>query len=214
VRRALAGSAVAAALLLVSVPSARSSDYEVSLDGGYFIFTQASNSAKAVLGSSGGATFGVDGRVGVSNRFSVGVGIRFFKKDGEKAFVAASGSPVFPLTGEPLSLRLIPIEATLFYSFGRTAGLQPYIGIGPGFALYHEDSTVGGLTSSLDESKFQAHAVAGVEFGRGATRFGVELNYSTVPNAVGIGGVSQVYNEKDIGGLAILGRIVFGTAHR
>jgi opacity protein-like surface antigen len=213
VRAAFASTAVAAALLLSAAP-ARCSDYEVSVQGGYFIFTQASNSAKAILGSSGGATFGADLRLGLTDSVSVGVGGRLFTKSGERAFVATAAGPVFPLIDEPLTLRVIPLEATIYYTFRRSEGLRPYIGIGPGVALYHEDSTVGGVSSSLDETKFQAHAVAGLEFGRGTTRFGIEVNYSTVPNAIGIGGVSQVYNEKDIGGVAFLGRIVFGTAHR
>ena len=52
----------------------------------------------------------------------------------------------------------------------------------------------------------------GADYGRGAVRFGLEANYSFVPNTIGLGGVSAVYGEKDVGGFAILGRLVFGTA--
>jgi hypothetical protein len=37
--------------------------------------------------------------------------------------------------------------------------------------------------------------------------------YSVVPNSLGLGGVSKVYGEKDIGGLSIVGRLIFTPGH-
>lgn len=190
-------------------------DVRVGLAGGYFDFTAAKNSTKAVFGSSGGVTFGADVDVGVSDHYYVGVAGRYFRKDGQRVFIASATSPVFPLMNEPLSAHLIPLEATVGYRFGtEQSSIRPYAGIGPGLTVYHEESTVGGQKSSLDETKFAFHAAAGLEFGQGQFRAGVELRYSIVPNALGVGGVSQVYNEKDIGGITILGRIVFATSRR
>jgi len=50
----------------------------------------------------------------------------------------------------------------------------------------------------------------GADYGRGSVRFGVEVSYSFVPNTIGLGGVSAIYGETDVGGFSVLGRIVFG----
>jgi hypothetical protein len=49
----------------------------------------------------------------------------------------------------------------------------------------------------------------GAEYGRGTVRFGVEGMFMTVPNSIGEAGISKVYNEKDVGGFSVVGRIVF-----
>jgi opacity protein-like surface antigen len=198
------------ALLAVLLPGAAGAqEFELGVGAGYFDLTQAKNSAKAIFGSSGGFTFGGDLSVTLGHNLYLGVGGRYFKKNGERAFVASATGPVFPLKNEPLSARLIPLEATIGYRFRPGSSIGPYVGIGPGLTLYREESTVGGVTSTFSETKFSGHALAGVEFGQGEVRFGLEVNFSVVPNAIGIGGVSQVYNEKDIGGLAVLGRLTF-----
>ncbi len=51
--------------------------------------------------------------------------------------------------------------------------------------------------------------MAGLDYGRGTIRFGGEVMYSIAPNAIGFGGVSQVYGEDDIGGLSAVLRISF-----
>jgi hypothetical protein len=43
--------------------------------------------------------------------------------------------------------------------------------------------------------------------GRGLFRVGAELGYSTVSGVVGLGGVSQVYGEDDIGGFHVVGKV-------
>jgi hypothetical protein len=51
--------------------------------------------------------------------------------------------------------------------------------------------------------------VLGLEYGRGTVRFGIEMTYSTVPNSADLGGVSSVYNEDDIGGFTVVGKLTF-----
>ena len=77
--------------------------------------------------------------------------------------------------------------------------------------LYHEESTVGEITESSSQSKFSGFVALGADYGRGAVRFGLEANYSFVPSTIGLGGVSAVYGEKDVGGFAILGCLQFKT---
>jgi opacity protein-like surface antigen len=199
--------------LVVLLPAvARAGDLEVGVVGGYFHFN-ASNSASALFGSSGTFTAGAEVDYRLSHILYVGLGGRYLGDSGERVFVATAGSTVFPLMDEPLKMHMIPLEATIGYRAPVGPYMRPYFGLGPGVNFYHEESTVGGLTSSLDQTNFSFHVLGGLEFGRGSWRYGVELNFTAVPNAVGIAGVSKVYNEKDLGGISILGRIAFGTTH-
>ena len=45
--------------------------------------------------------------------------------------------------------------------------------------------------------------------GRGAVRFGIEMMYAVVPESAGLGGVTQVYGEDDLGGFTVVGKLTF-----
>jgi len=190
----------------------------LSASGGY-LEPRFRQSLKAVSGSSGGVTFG--GEVGFifGDHLSLSVGAHLFNKDGQRVFVAEPGGTVFPL-GHPLKLRLVPVRATLAWRFfeKRAAGIvfTPYVGAGGGLTSYHEESTIAGETRVFDVKKAGGHALAGVELGGSNLRFAIEAGYSTAPNALGDSpdGVSRVYNEKDIGGFTLLGKIVFNSGRR
>lgn len=204
--------AVAALALLALSTPASAQGLAVDIAAGYQDLTQAKSSAKAVFGSSGGATFGGGVRYTFGNRVFVGGWARYFSKDGERVFVASPSSTVFPL-GHPLSARIVPVQATLGYRFG-AGKLVPYAGLGGGITSYHEESTVGGVQDSTSETKASGHILAGVEYGEGALRFAAEAAWSFVPNAIGVSGVSKIYGEDDIGGVSIVGKIVFELGGR
>ncbi len=207
----MSGRRVALALAPLLFPvAAAAQDSGIALDvaAGYQDLTSAKDSANAVFdGSSGGVTFGGGVRYGFGSGLFVGGFVRYFSKDGERVFVASPGGDVFRL-GHPLSLRLIPFHGTVGWRFG-SGSLRPYVGGGVGFTSYREESTVGGVTESGSDTKFSAHLLGGVEFGRGSLRFAGEAMWTTVPDSLGVGGVSEVYGEKDIGGLSIVGKVVF-----
>lgn len=183
----------------------------LAISGGYFNLAGASNSAHAVLGSSGGLMFGGEVRYDLGPRVFFSVAARVFQKDGERVFVADPSSQVFKL-GHPLKLRLLPVQASLGYRLGkrRFFGISytPYFGAGAGIAAYQEESTVGGLFERQSFSKGSGHGLLGAELDRGPVSFAVEAQYSFVPNVVGMGGVSKVYGESDIGGFSVLAKIV------
>jgi hypothetical protein len=62
---------------------------------------------------------------------------------------------------------------------------------------------------SFDESltKTGFTGAGGIEVGRGLLRFGAELGYTTASSAIGVGGVSKVYGEDDIGGFYAIGKV-------
>lgn len=207
-------AAVGLVLALVLAPAAAGEGISVGFDAGWSDLTSASKSAKAVFGDSGGATFGVAIRKPLGSDFFVELGARVFRKEGERVFVADRTSPVFPL-GHPLEMRLIPVQATFSYRLGRVLGLDTYVGLGGGIALYEETSSVAGVAEP-DVSKTSAtgHAVLGADRWFGRVRLGVALSYAIVPSTLGAGGVSQIYDEDDAGGFTALVKIGFGSGRK
>jgi outer membrane protein W len=202
----------AAALVLlataVSAPAARAGESSLTIDGGWYDMSNASRTANAIFGASGGPAIGFAGEYGITETFFIRAGARFFQRDGERVFVAEPGGEVFEL-GHPLTVRIIPAYGLLGYRFLEGGTLRPYVGVGGGVASYNEESTVAGEVISFTATKPMGMAVLGLDYGRGTIRFGAEVSYALVPNTIGTGGVSAVYGEDDIGGLTAVVRISF-----
>ena len=202
-----------AALGLAATCAAPASAGGLFLEGvaGYQDLTGAKDSAKAVFGSSGGLTFGGGLGYNLSNGFFVSGWARRFSKDGERVFVAAPGSPVFPL-GHPLAVTITPIQGTLGYRFGK-GSLKPYLGVGGGATSFKETSTVGGVSEATSQSKASYHALAGLDFAFGSLSLGGEVLYLSVPKSIGLAGVSQVYGETNVGGFQVVAKIRYSFGH-
>lgn len=189
---------------------------EIALEAqaGYFQMA-ASNSASAVFGSGGGGTFGGAVRSTFWRGAFVTAGVRTFSKDGERVFVASANSPVQKL-GFPLKVRLTPIFLAVGYRLRDGKLIVPYAGLGGALTSYKEESDVAGESFNESSTKGGFLAFAGVEVGRGMFRLGAEAGYTTVPNAVGLGGVTKVYGESDLGGWHVVGKAVvaFGGKKR
>ncbi len=197
-----------ALVAVLAAPAAGAGEVSLTLDGGWHDLSSASSSAKAVFGASGGPTFGFAGQFGLGESFFIRAGARFFQRDGERVFVAAPATPVYGL-GHPLTVRIIPAYGLVGFRFLQGASLRPYIGVGGGATSYNEESDVAGEIFTATATKASGHAVAGLDFGRRTFRFGGEVMYALAPNAIGFGGVSQVYGEDDIGGLSAVVRNSF-----
>jgi hypothetical protein len=206
----LAASVIAAALLLS--PIAASADWAIGAEAGYHDLTSATNSAKAVFGNSGGFTAGGLARVGFGSSWFVAAGGRHFSRKGERVFVPPDKSGVFKL-GHPLTLSVVPVYGLIGYRFSPASRFGPYLAIGGGATKVTEKSTVAGITENDNRTKASGNFAGGVEYGLGSIRIAGELMYSVVPNSLGLGGVSKVYGEKDIGGLSIVGRLIFTPGH-
>jgi hypothetical protein len=197
-----------AATLLLAAATGPSLAGEIAVEGlGGYLGLTATNSAKAAFDSSGGFAWGGGGRFAFASGLYVAAGVRSFSKEGERVFVAGPGQPVASL-GHPLSIRVTPILLTAGYRFRQGKMIVPYAGAGGSLTSYREESMVAGLDFDESSTKAGFHLVGGVEVGRGTLRFGAEASWSTVPNAVGLGGVSEVYGEDDLGGWTLLGKVV------
>ncbi|MCL4821490.1 MAG: hypothetical protein KJ067_20335 [Vicinamibacteria bacterium] len=197
-------------LLVLLAPAAAGEGLSVGFDAGWSDLTAAKRSAQAVFGGTGGATFGGALRKPLGSDFFVELGARVLRKDGERAFVADRTSPVFRL-GHPLEVRLIPVQATFGYRLGRVAGLDAWVGIGGGALLYEETSRVAGVAEpKLSRTRGIGHVALGADRWFGRARIGLAVSYAVAPGTLGAGGVSQVYEEEDGGGLTALVRVGFG----
>jgi hypothetical protein len=176
------------------------------VQAGYLGMT-AVESAKAVFGSSGGFSWGAAGRYSFDLGIYVSAGVRTFSKKGERVFVALPAGPVAQLDF-PLKTRITPIFATAGYRFREGKTIVPYAGLGGSITLFREQSEVVGMHYEESKSKAGFHVVGGAEVGRGLLRFGTEVGWSTVPNAVGFGGITEVYGEDDLGGWSVAGKVV------
>jgi Outer membrane protein beta-barrel domain len=205
-----AGVALAVLVMgLVGTGSAAAGELAIAAEGGYFDLSSAKKSAQAVFdGSSGGGTFGGSVRYALDNGFFIAAGARTFNKEGQRVAVVDAAGPVFPL-GHPLKLRLVPVYGQIGYRFRHGQTVVPYLAVGGGSVSFREESTVGGITTTETQSKSSIHGAGGVEYGRGGLRVGVEVMLSSVPDTIGVGGVSKVYGETNVGGLSVVGRIAY-----
>jgi hypothetical protein len=191
---------------VLAAGTASAGELAAELVGGYFGMS-ASRSAEAIFQSTGGFTWGGAARFSFKKGLFVAAGVRTFSGEGERVFVARPGGEVARL-GFPLSMRITPVSLTAGYRFRDGSKVVPYGGVGGSLTSYREESSVEGATYEESRSAAGFHVVGGVEIGRGRFRFGAETGWSTVPDAIGLGGVSEVYDEDNIGGWSVTGKVV------
>ena len=203
------GTAVLALAVCASAPAAQAGETLFTIDGGWYDMTNASNSAKALFGESGGFAGGA--RAGVRprgdafppRRRPLLLEGRASASSWTRRRTRSSSSAI------PSTSRSSPLYALFGYRFLEGARLRPYIAAGGGAALYDEESEIAGEIIEFSTTKPMGMAVVGADYGRGRVRFGIEAGYSMVPNTIGTGGVSEIYDEDDVGGFTAVGRISF-----
>ena len=199
-----------ASTLALAAPAAYSQSFGIDVEAGYRTLS-ATKSADAVFGSSGGLTLGGSAQYAFKKGLFLRGGFRHFGKEGEKVFVADATSPAFPL-GFPLKASIDSIDGIAGWRFQlggkKPSPFVPYLGVGVEFASYKEESTVAELVEKNDQSKAGFQFLGGLEYkGFGKLVLAAEVAYALVPNALGVGGVSKIYGEDDIGGLRVVGRV-------
>lgn len=209
--RGLRTVALRAGLLVLAACAAPSAadaaDFGLTLDGGFYHLTNSPESAEAIFEASGAPVFGAAVQYALGRSLFLRVGARFTRMDGERVFVASPDAPVFRL-GHPLTARIVPVYGLIGYGFGR-GSLRPYLALGGGVTMYDEESEVAGEIFESTATKPSGHFAGGVDYGRGSFRFGAEVMYTLAPDVIGDSGVSEVYNENDMGGVTGVLRITF-----
>ena len=182
--------------------------------GGYAMFGQfnfaAIDTFDAVLGRTSGPIFGGGATVGLPfGGLFVDIGAWRFKQDGERVIVV--NNEVFPL-GIPLTVTIIPVEYTAGWKFLRgRSRLVPYVGAGMTSFGYKETSTFAGAGEDVEDRFNGYHVMGGIEF-KVMRWLGVggEFAWTTIPDSIGTGGVSETFNETDLGGTSFRARITIG----
>jgi hypothetical protein len=170
----------------------------------------AAESFDAVLGSSSGTIYGGGGEVGLPlGGLFVGVGGWRFEGTGERVFV--SGDVVYPL-GIPVTIEMTPLEITGGWRFrGLWSRLVPYAGAGWSSYSYKETSSFAEAAENVDERFSGFHLAGGAEV-RITRWLGAagEVVWTSVPDAIGAAGVSEVFDETDLGGTTFRLKITVG----
>lgn len=182
---------------------------------------RSSDTFEAVLGSNVGPIVGGGAQVLLPYGLYVEVSASRFRRDGGRVFIGPN-QEVFPL-GIPLEVSLTPLEFTGGWRYrhcprtlkGRASvcrpSVVPYVGGGFSSFRYQETSDFGDAEDDVNERFNGFHLVGGVEYrAMPWLSVGGELGWSSVPDALGGGGVSAAFNENDLGGAAIRLKINIG----
>ena len=197
-------------------PTGRTLRFAVFGTAGLFTAT-AKDTFDAILDTRSGTDVGVGAQVAWQSGTLRGLFVEFdasrFEETGERVFVHEG--EVFPL-GIPLTIGLTPIEVSAGYRFTQARRTRSGVvaspialfgGGGVGSVGYAETDDDGEISE-----RFTAYHVMGgadVTVWK-ALQLGAELRYRWVPDGLGAGGVSDAFNETDLGGSTFRVRIGVG----
>jgi opacity protein-like surface antigen len=127
--------------------------------------------------------------------------------DGERVFV--NNGEVFGL-GIPVRVTVRPIDLAAGWRFA-IKRFSPFAGGGVTFLSYRESSEFSDPADEADEQKTGAIVLAGLDYQilRWA-RAGVEMRYRRVGGILGEAGVSELFDEKNAGGIDFGVRVSVG----
>jgi opacity protein-like surface antigen len=166
---------------------------------GYTRFS-AQQSVQAITGNGGGAVLGAGGEVRIGRLF-VGASIDRYTKTGQRVLVV--DREVFGL-GVPDTISLIPMTAIAGWRFEHQSA-TPYVGGGVGTVLFKEESLAADPAENIRTHFRSYHVAGGVEFRNGWVATAFEMEYSRIPDAIGVAGASAAFHESNLGG--VVGRI-------
>jgi opacity protein-like surface antigen len=173
-----------------------------------YMFFNAHDSFEAIFGASSYPFFGGGGEVIFARHFFVSGTVEHFQKTGERVFV--SNGEVFKL-GLDDKVSITPVSITGGYRLNSADRLVPYVGGGAGIYKFKETSEFADANENTEDTFTSYHALAGVEYGASKWLFAAfEVQYTTVPDALGAPGVSGEFGEKNLGGLSLRAKVLIG----
>ena len=166
---------------------------------GYTRFS-AQNSFQAITGTGGGAVVGGGAEVRIGSLF-LGGSIDRYTQTGQRVLVI--DREVFGL-GVPDTISLVPMTALAGWRFEH-ANATPYLAGGIGTVLFKEESVTADPSENIRTHFTSYHVLGGVEFRNGWVATAFEVEYSRIPDSIGVGGASAAFQETNLGG--VVGRI-------
>ena len=193
----------------VPPPPAPAFAIRVFADGGVDQFA-ASRSFNAILGKDSGAIYGGGGEVVLYGRWFARVNLWRFKAEGERA--VRLENQTFHL-GIPLTVTILPVEISGGYRLpvGRSRSFIAYFGGGVSSHDHRETSSFSTGEENVSERFTGYQFLGGLEYRlHRVVGLAGEVQYTTVPDALGAGGLSAEFKENDLGGLIVRARVLFG----
>ena len=167
----------------------------------------ASDTFSAVLGSSRAPMFGVGGQVRIDGMIVIDAAIERLSKTGERVFVHEG--EVFKL-GIRDRVRIMPVSVTALYR-QPARRMAFYGGGGVGQYFYKEESDFAEPGENISERFTSYHVVFGAEFATlSVFKTALEVQFTSVPNALGTSGASQAFGEDNLGGVQVRVKILAG----
>jgi opacity protein-like surface antigen len=177
----------------------------------------AKDTFTAILDTRSGTDLGAGAQIALQTGMLRGLFVQVdasrFEETGQRVFV--DDREVFPL-GIPLTIGLTPIEVSAGYRFSPMrrvrGGTVPsrfavFGGGGIGSVGYKESDD----SDTFDDRFTSYHVMGGADVTVWRMiQVGAEARYRVVSDALGGGGVSEAFNETDLGGTTI--RVRFGVA--
>ena len=171
------------------------------------LFT-AQDSFDAILGGSFGSLFGGGGQITFPNGAFAQVSVDRFSKTGTRVLV--SGTQLFTLD-LPEKVTVTPITITAGYRGTRMRPLTPYAGVGVGWHRLEEESPAVPNAAPISDGHIGYHLLGGAEYALLPwVCVAGEVQWATVPDALGESGVSSVFEEDDLGGTTFRVKLIFG----
>lgn len=170
----------------------------------------ASETFDAVLDTTTGTEFG-GGLSLTDGPAFLDVGARRFSKTGERVFVS-DDKTVFKL-GIPATITMTPLDITAGWRFRPVFGgrLRPLLGVGYTRMTYEEVADFADDGDDVSESFNGFHVLGGGEVRvHRLVGFQAEVVWTSIADAIGEGGASQVFGETNLGGTSARLKLVIG----
>jgi hypothetical protein len=167
----------------------------------------AKQSFAATLGTS--TLLGFGGGVDVVNMNGGGLFFRAAVSVMSKSGTRSAGTIS---NGIALQVRMLPIDLGVGWRFNhltRANDVTPFVGGGAILLHYSETTPAGDSTDNTSSTFFGFEGFGGVDLQLGSITVAPEVDYRSLPGAIGSGGLSQVFNETNLGGLAF--RVTVGV---
>ena len=168
----------------------------------------AHDSFDTILGNQFGVLLGGGGQVSFRSGAFVQVAIEQFQETGSRALVA--GNQLFTVD-IPARITVKPVLFTVGYRSETHPRYAPYLGAGLGWHTLTEESPTLAASDTIRKGKIGYHVLGGAEFplGRWMSVAG-EVQWATVPKALGGSGLSAVFGEDDLGGTSFRFKFLVG----
>jgi hypothetical protein len=173
-------------------------------------FMAASETFKAITDSSSITAVGAGGDVRVWNGAFLRVAGSHASRSGQRAIVFDGQSAK---TGVPLKLTITPLEIGGGWQIVRGVRRPLTIAIGGGLLRMHyaETSDLAAAGDNISRTFTGSQLFGGVSIPLfGPVIAGGEVQYRSLPNAIGAGGVSKGFGETNLGGVTL--RVLVGIS--